>query len=207
MVTKYLDSVRKYMYYDLGKIWVGALCYDIWNVQTFLNQENVLESFRIEVKIPALVEDGINLLVYAGEYDLVCNWLGKTDHNWHNISSFLNSKWVEQMNWSCHEEFGLSKTVPLLVDGKEAVEVKIPALVEDGINLLVYAGEYDLICNWLGKIDHNWHNISSFLNSKWIEQMNWSCHEEFGSSKTVPLLVDGKEAGLMRNLDHSRQCQ
>lgn len=30
--------------------------------------------------------------------------------------------------------------------------VGIPALLEDGIKLLIYAGEYDLICNWLGKI-------------------------------------------------------
>lgn len=82
-------------------------------MQTFLNQENVRKALgvgdnkfelcsgnvndamvvdwmiNIEVKIPALVEDGINLLVYAGEYDLVCNWLGKIDHNCNNISSIL----------------------------------------------------------------------------------------------------------------------
>ena len=28
--------------------------------------------------IPALLEDGIKVLVYPGEYDLICNWLGKT---------------------------------------------------------------------------------------------------------------------------------
>lgn len=35
---------------------------------------------NFEVDIPALLEDGIKVLVYAGEYDLICNWLGETLH-------------------------------------------------------------------------------------------------------------------------------
>lgn len=38
----------------------------------------------------------------------------------------------------------------LLMDWMKDLETGIPALLEDGIKLLVYAGEYDLICNWLG---------------------------------------------------------
>ncbi|KAF8046471.1 hypothetical protein N665_3663s0003 [Sinapis alba] len=118
-------------YYDIRKKCVGPQCYDNSNVKTFLNQENVRKALgvgenkwemcrdnvhvamtedliiNLEVKIPALVEDGINLLVYAGEYDFICNWLG-------------NSRWVEQMNWSGQKEFGSAKTVPFIVDGKEA---------------------------------------------------------------------------------------
>lgn len=37
------------------------------------------------------------------------------------------------------------------MDWMRDLEVGIPALLEDGVKLLVYAGEYDLICNWLGK--------------------------------------------------------
>lgn len=83
---------------------MGDLCYDFSKMETFLNQENVRKALgvgdinfvscstavydamvddwmiNLAVKIPALVEDGINVLVYAGEYDLICNWLGKTDH-------------------------------------------------------------------------------------------------------------------------------
>lgn len=40
----------------------------------------------------------------------------------------------------------------LLVDWMRNLEVGIPALLEDGIHMLIYAGEYDLICNWLGKL-------------------------------------------------------
>lgn len=39
----------------------------------------------------------------------------------------------------------------MLMDWMRNLEVGIPALLEDGIKVLVYAGEYDLICNWLGK--------------------------------------------------------
>lgn len=40
----------------------------------------------------------------------------------------------------------------MLTDWMQNLEVGIPALLEDGIKLLIYAGEYDLICNWLGII-------------------------------------------------------
>lgn len=29
--------------------------------------------------------------------------------------------------------------------------------------------------------------------------MNWSGQKEFGTAKTVPFMVDGKEAGVMKN--------
>ncbi|ESQ42259.1 hypothetical protein EUTSA_v10013304mg [Eutrema salsugineum] len=126
-----MNKIKGTNVYDLRKKCVGRMCYNFSKVDVFLNQENIrkalgvgditfvsfsrkvydamMEDFMInpEVKIPALVEDGINLLVYAGEYDILCNWLG-------------NSRWVEQMNWSGQKDFGSAKTVPFLVDGKEA---------------------------------------------------------------------------------------
>ena len=38
----------------------------------------------------------------------------------------------------------------MLVDWMRNLEAGIPHLLEDGIKMMVYAGEYDLICNWLG---------------------------------------------------------
>ena len=88
-------------YYDIRKKCEGTLCYDFSNMDKFLNQESVREALgvgdldfvscsptvyqamlvdwmrNLEVGIPTLLEDGIKLLVYAGEYDLICNWLGK----------------------------------------------------------------------------------------------------------------------------------
>lgn len=39
----------------------------------------------------------------------------------------------------------------MITDWMKNLEVGIPTLIDDGIRLLLYAGEYDLICNWLGK--------------------------------------------------------
>lgn len=88
-------------YYDIRKKCEGSLCYDFSNMERFLNQGSVRDALgvgdidfvscsttvyeamvmdwmrNLEVGIPALLEDGIQLLVYAGEYDLICNWLGK----------------------------------------------------------------------------------------------------------------------------------
>lgn len=88
-------------YYDIRKKCEGELCYDFSNMEKFLNLKSVRDSLgvgkiefvscsptvyqamltdwmrNLEVGIPALVEDGVKMLIYAGEYDLICNWLGK----------------------------------------------------------------------------------------------------------------------------------
>ena len=87
-------------YYDVRKQCKGSLCYDFSNMEKFLNQKSVRTALgvgdiefvscstavydamqldwmrNLEVGIPALLEDGIKMLIYAGEYDLICNWLG-----------------------------------------------------------------------------------------------------------------------------------
>ena len=45
--------------------------------------------------LPDLIEDGLRLLVYAGEADFMCNALG-------------NERWVTEMETSYKEEFGRS---------------------------------------------------------------------------------------------------
>ncbi|KAL1187819.1 Serine carboxypeptidase-like 49 [Cardamine amara subsp. amara] len=122
-------------YYDIRKKCVGSLCYDFSNMEKFLNLKSVRKSLgvgdidfvscsssvyqamlvdwmrNLEVGIPTLLEDGINVLVYAGEYDLICNWLG-------------NSRWVNAMEWSGKTNFGAAEEVPFVVDGKEAGSLK-----------------------------------------------------------------------------------
>ncbi|KAL0382694.1 UNVERIFIED_CONTAM: Serine carboxypeptidase-like 49 [Sesamum calycinum] len=118
-------------YYDIRKKCKGNLCYDFSNLEKFLNQQPVRDALgvgdvqfvscsstvyqamlmdwmrNLEVGIPALLEDGVKLLVYAGEYDLICNWLG-------------NSRWVHAMEWSGQNEFIAASEVPFKVDGSEA---------------------------------------------------------------------------------------
>lgn len=89
-------------YYDIRKKCEGSLCYDFSDAEKLLNTKSVRESLgvgdidfvscsptvyqamlvdwmrNLEAGIPALLEDGIKVLIYAGEYDLICNWLGKS---------------------------------------------------------------------------------------------------------------------------------
>ncbi|CAI9091163.1 OLC1v1026115C1 [Oldenlandia corymbosa var. corymbosa] len=118
-------------YYDIRKKCEGSLCYDFSSMEKLLNQKDVRDSLgvgdidfvscstsvyqamlvdwmrNLEVGIPGLLEDGVKLLVYAGEYDLICNWLG-------------NSRWVHAMEWSGQKEFQGSSEVPFVVDNSEA---------------------------------------------------------------------------------------
>ncbi|XP_058755082.1 serine carboxypeptidase-like [Vicia villosa] len=129
--TNILDIAGNINYYDITKKCEGQLCYDFSNLETFLNKKTVKDALRVgniefvscsstvynalvqdwmlnyEKDIPSLLEDGIKVLIYAGDLDLICNWLG-------------NSQWVHAMKWSGQEQFGASKTVPFLVDGKNA---------------------------------------------------------------------------------------
>ncbi|KAF8102319.1 hypothetical protein N665_0198s0032 [Sinapis alba] len=116
-----------------------------------------------------------------------CGELICSDHSY--VDTFLNLESVRKALGVGDTTFVLCNSTvndAMIDDLMINLEVKIPTLIEDGINLLVYAGEYDLLCNWLG-------------NSRWVEQMIWLGQKEFGSAKTVPFMVDGKEAGVMKN--------
>ncbi|KAI5436151.1 Serine carboxypeptidase-like 48, partial [Lathyrus oleraceus] len=88
-------------YYDIRKKCEGSLCYDFSNVETLLNKKTVRDALGVgdiefvscsnevhralnqdlmknyEGDIPPLLEDGIKVLIYVGEFDLICNWLGE----------------------------------------------------------------------------------------------------------------------------------
>ncbi|CAI0452809.1 unnamed protein product [Linum tenue] len=65
-------------------------------------------------------------------------------------------------------------------------ETGIPNLLENGIKVLIYAGEYDLICNWLG-------------NSEWVNAMKWSGQKKFHAAADVPFVAGGEKAGELKS--------
>ncbi|RVW17572.1 Serine carboxypeptidase-like 48 [Vitis vinifera] len=108
-------------YYDIRKQCEGSLCYDFSNLENFMGLKSVKEAIGVgdmefvscssevynamqrdwmrdmEVGIPALLEDGIKMLIYAG-----------------NMISYATGS----------KDFEASPTVPYLVDGKEAGQLK-----------------------------------------------------------------------------------
>ncbi|KAJ4792988.1 Carboxypeptidase [Rhynchospora pubera] len=130
-----LLSAGNINYYDVRKQCEGTLCYDFSKLDEFLNNKSVREALgvgnrkfvscsplvyeamiadwmrNLEVGIPELIDSGIKLLIYAGEYDLICNWLG-------------NYRWVNSMKWSGSETFARTNMTSFTVDGKEAGLIK-----------------------------------------------------------------------------------
>lgn len=108
-----IHSIFDLQYYDIRKECEGQLCYDFSAMDTFLNEDAVRHALgvgnidfvscssevydamildwmrNLEVDIPALLEDGIRVLIYAGEEDLICNWLGKPIWFNQNLKSSL----------------------------------------------------------------------------------------------------------------------
>ncbi|MCL7028626.1 hypothetical protein MKW94_000722 [Papaver nudicaule] len=131
------------------------------------------------------------ILAIAGNinhYDIRIKCKGQLCYDFSNMDKFLNQRNVRDALGVGDIEFvSCSPTVyqGMLMDWMRNLEVGIPTLLEDGIKLLVYAGEYDLICNWLG-------------NSRWVEAMEWSGRQKYVASPNVPFVVDGAEAGLLK---------
>ncbi|CAL5352740.1 unnamed protein product [Camellia sinensis] len=110
-------------------------------------------------------------------------------YDFSKMEEFLNQDAVRQALGVNNTEFvACSTTVydALVADWMKNLEVGIPALLEDGINVLIYAGEYDLICNWLG-------------NYKWVTAMQWSGQKNFRNAPIASFLVDGIQEGVMRS--------
>ncbi|KAF7302811.1 Carboxypeptidase [Mycena kentingensis (nom. inval.)] len=107
--------------YDLTKQCVGDdLCYDIIaQVVKFLNRKDVQETLGVERTnytscspkvmadfgwlqhdlmhgsteyVAGLLERGVRVLIYAGSYDFICNWLA-------------NERWTRELEWSGREAF------------------------------------------------------------------------------------------------------
>lgn len=131
------------------------------------------------------------IMKHAGDinyYDVRKKCEGSLCYDFSNLDKFVNQKSVRDAIGVGDLEFVSCSPVvheAMLVDWMRNLEVGIPALLEDDVKVLIYAGEYDLICNWLG-------------NSRWVHAMEWTGQKKFGSSHEVPFVVDGSEAGLMK---------
>lgn len=71
------------------------------------------------------------------------------------MEKFLNEKYVRNALGVGDRKFISCNPLvyeAMITDWMKNLEVGIPTLIDNGIKLLVYAGEYDLICNWLGKL-------------------------------------------------------
>jgi len=106
---------------------VPGLCYNFTRVTTWLNDPTVQAALGVEKSwescnyqvnaqfqgdwmlpqqnkiVPLLDEAGIRVLIYAGDCDFICNWLG-------------NKHWTLNLNWQHKTEFNAADEMPYLFE-------------------------------------------------------------------------------------------
>jgi len=101
------------------------LCYDFSNIEAYLNRAEVVEALGASGSwqscnmivnklfmadfmtsyhkgIPDLLHDGLDVLLYAGDVDYICNWLG-------------NKKWALDLEWDGKTEFVAAEDKPWML--------------------------------------------------------------------------------------------
>lgn len=101
---------------------------------------------------------------------------------WLNVAENQKALGVDKKWSSCNMGVNLSFSN----DWMKNYQTQIPELLEDGIKVLVYAGDLDFICNWLG-------------NKAWSVALDWSGTEEFNNAEDGDWMVGDNKAGERRN--------
>jgi cathepsin A (carboxypeptidase C) len=131
----YLYSNTGLNVYDVRKACVGSdLCYPFEELTRFMKRSEVMSSLgangdiawqqcNMEVNamfvrdyhrnfnytIPPMLEAGIRVMIYAGDVDYICNWMG-------------NKAWVTALNWLGKAAFNAAPDVEFSVAGRAAGE-------------------------------------------------------------------------------------
>ncbi|RNF09772.1 serine carboxypeptidase [Trypanosoma rangeli] len=123
-------------------------------------------------------------------YDIRKTCVGSLCYNFDAVEKFLNredvqkSLGVDSLKWqSCN----MGVNIMFAVDWFKNFNYTVPVLLEDGIRVMVYAGDMDFICNWIG-------------NKNWTTTLLWPGKEAFNAATDKPFSAsDGSAAGLVRS--------
>merc|ERR1712054_635147 len=114
----------------------GNLCYDFDMIETYLNSDTVQADLGVSgkwgscnmavnllfqyagdwmhnfhTKIPELLHDGIEVLIYAGDVDYICNWLG-------------NKAWTKVLEWDKTDAYNKAEDKEWQVDGQTVAKLR-----------------------------------------------------------------------------------
>ena len=88
-------------------------------------------------------------------------------------------------HWAdCNRAVALS--FELSGDWMQSFETKIPDQLASGIRVLIYAGDQDYICNWLG-------------NQAWVRALPWAHAGEFNTAAVKNWTVGNEAAGTVQS--------
>ena len=130
--------------YDIRKECQGQLCYDFTNATAFMNRADVQAALGVDSQtwqacdllvnsmfvqdwfkdfnwtIPQLLENKVRVLVYAGDMDFICNWIG-------------NKNWTTALQWSKKAEFNAASDETFYVNNTAAGQVRSVSATWTGI--------------------------------------------------------------------------
>eukprot|EP00124_Ichthyophonus_hoferi_P000088 Ihof_evm8s3 gene=Ihof_evmTU8s3 len=111
-------------------------------------------------------------------------------YNMTGVSDFLNQPHVRKalgvsmdIEWT---ECSMDIIKHFTVDFLQSFEDDVKLLLRKGKQVLIYAGEDDFICNYLG-------------NKAWVSRMDWPYKSEWNQKPDARWLVNGEEHGLVRS--------
>jgi len=122
---------------------------------------------REKCKVPPLCYDFSNVATYLDRPEVRAT-LGVGNRKWSDC------------NHAVALEFELAG------DWMHDFQTMVPDQLESGIRVLIYAGDQDYICNWLG-------------NQAWTQALPWSHQGDFNSTKPTNWTVGDKAAGTIQS--------
>jgi len=122
---------------------------------------------REKCKVPPLCYDFSNVGVYLARPEVQAALGVDGKHKW------------KDCNHAVALEFELAG------DWMHSFQTKLPEQLAGGIRVLIYAGDQDYICNWLG-------------NQAWTRAMEWPHKSEFNAAPVADWTVDGAPAGTVQ---------
>lgn len=113
------------------------------------------------------------------------------------IDQYLNQDFVKEKTGaevdvykSCN--FDVNKNFMYTGDWMKPFHKHVITLLEKEVPVLIYAGDKDFICNWLG-------------NKAWTDNLDWSGKEDFNDAKIKQMYLDNKKqthVGDVKNFDY-----
>jgi len=106
MITKYLNLPSTQQALGVKKTWGSCnIAVDL----LFVSAGDWMINYH--TLLPDMLADGINTLIYAGDVDYICNWLG-------------NMKWTQKLEWPHKADFNAASNDDYKLDGKTVAKLR-----------------------------------------------------------------------------------
>jgi len=122
---------------------------------------------RIKCDVPGLCYD----------FSVATEWLNLDDTRTALGVTSASTAWAS-CNMKVNQQFAS--------DWMKSQEYTIPPLLAAGVRTLIYAGDADFICNWMG-------------NKAWTVALPWPGHDDFAAAPDHDWVVGGSKAGTARS--------